>query len=239
MLSTAIVAVGIDDRITQHLTDKGYSVETACDIASSLHRRMAEKPAGALILGTAADLDDHFARSQQSKLDGCFVRGLRESRIDTPVIKIAKSPRDEFWAQECAYFLNCGGDDVIAGPPDPQEVEFVIQAIHRRMQHPPDRIERFACTEAVLEINVTKERITINRRRISATPYEAKILVILASSLKVVSRRTFNQQLGWETPTNRTSLDVLIWRIRRLLGNAARLIETRPGVGYELIGRVH
>lgn len=225
MLHTTIVAVGIDEPTAQHLITTGHALENPGPSAEALFGRMVAAPADALILGN------------QTSIDGSFVERIRAHKIDTPAIRIADGPRDEYWSHACAHFLDCGGDDVIVGPANPEEVACSIRTVCRRMQ--PDHVERFAGEEITIEVNLTKKRITVNGRSLVATPYEMALLFVLASISGAVSRATLCKNVwGWHE-FNQECIDVFVCRLRKHLGHGAPLLGTVRGVGYELLGRVH
>lgn len=225
MLHTTLVAVGIDKPTAQHLTTTGYTLENPGTDADVLFGRMVAAPADALILGNHTDLD------------GEFVERIRAHRIDTPAIRIANGPRNKGWSEACVKFLDGGGDDVIVGPPHPEEVEATVRSVCRRAR--PDYIERFIGEEVILEVNLTKHRININGTSFAATSSEMAVLFILASMSGAVSRTDLcNNVWDWHEFTQ-ASVDVFICRLRKKLEKAAPLLATHRGVGYELVGRVH
>lgn len=226
MLNTTIVAVGIDEPTAQHLITTGHALENPGPSAEALFVRMAAAPADALILGNHTDLN------------GNFVRLLRAEEIGTPAIRIANGPRNGDWSEACIEFLDAGGDDVLVGPPYPEEVGASIRAVCRRAHIEPDHIERFELEESILEVNLTKHRIFVNNERVAATAYETMLLFALAASRGPVLRSYLDEHLHWaEIESN--SVEVLVCRLRKHLGNAAPLLNTVRGVGYELLGRVH
>jgi DNA-binding response OmpR family regulator len=221
-----IVAVGIDDRTTQLLTSEGYVLESPrTEYSDSLQNHV--KNSGALIIGSG------------SNIGGKFIESLRRSEINTPAIRIINKKRDEHWSLESADFLDCGGDDVILGQPtEPEEVLLSLQRVCKRAQPEPDHLERFEGPKINLEVNLTKGRARVGDIPIDATGYEMEILFLLASTTKEVSRDNFYEKLHGCAPHG-NSLEVHICRLRKHLGEAAFLLHTHRGLGYELLGRVH
>lgn len=225
MLSTAIVAVGIEDRIAQHLASKGHAIETSASNAAGLLERMRQAPVEALILGS------------QSGLNGSFVAHMRASRLNVPAIGILDGPRGKKWSHECAHFLDCGGDDVIVGPPDVSDVALSVRKVCRSRAQ-PEQIAQFVCPGTSLVVNLSKRRISLNGKPFSPTGCEAKILFCLATHSKAMSRADIANELHGEE-VYLASIDVLICHLRKRLGDAAQLLETVRGVGYQLVGQVH
>lgn len=234
MLNTTIVAVGIDDSTAQHLITIGHALENPGPNAEVLFGRMVAAPADALILGNHTDLD------------GNLVERLRAHRIDTPAIRIANGPRDEDWSKACAQFLDCGGDDVIVGPPHPEEVAASIRAVCRRAHPEPDHIVRFGNSRLSLEVNVTKGCVTLNKKLLPITGAQKRVLFELATALRPMSCGELYEKLhGGKTKSN--SIQVLVSRLRKQLGRKLLPVVRAGAVpweadrekrGYMLLGRV-
>lgn len=229
-MPTTVVAVGIDNRTAQLLTTQGYALENSDFDESSLYRRLSAPkdvaaPADAFILGS------------RTEMDADYVKYLRKEKVDTPAIRIVGPNTEKPW-EGCESFLNNGGDAFLVDR-HPEETAAVVRAVCRRTQPEPDRIERFESPGACIEVNLTKWRIAVNHKRFITPGLEAKLLFILASASGCVSYDAIQEELhGVEERTN-NSIEVFACRLRKKMGKAACLFETRRGIGYELIGRVH
>jgi len=129
--------------------------------------------------------------------------------------------------------FSVGGDDYISKPFSIKEVVARVKAILKRQQkvsnHSHEKIV-FGTLAIVPEL----KEVFIGEERISLTKTEFEMLFLLASNpTKIFSRETLINTLWKNTPyvTERT-VDVHITRLRKKLGDYAKLITNRQGYGY-------
>ena len=157
-------------------------------------------------------------------------RELRRTGVDVPLLML--TARSEI-AQRVES-LDAGADDFLGKPFAVAELRARVRALGRR--------RRGAMPATVLAVGDAELDLGARRARrgaelVSLTPREWAILDALAArGARVVPREDLLDEV-WGEATERAaaSLEVLIARIRRKLGEA--LVRTVRGVGYALGGR--
>lgn len=128
--------------------------------------------------------------------------------------------------------LDAGADDFLAKPFAVAELRARIRAIARRTQTRGH--ESRVLRHGDLSLDVVGRMAMRGRTRVALTRREWVILDALASRPRRLVTRAHLLEVGWEndTPASAASLEVLIGRIRRKLGDG--LIRTQRGEGYAL-----
>lgn len=133
--------------------------------------------------------------------------------------------------------LELGGDDFLVKPPDVDELLARVRAVLRRRARVADRVVRFdgwAFDPERFAITAPHGLVT------TLTQGEAAVLAaIIGARGRVVARDALRKLLADEpTHGNARSLDVLVHRLRKKLGEGGnvvpRVLLTVHGVGYRL-----
>ena len=153
-------------------------------------------------------------------------RTLREDSIVTPVLLL--TARGE--VGERVAGLDAGADDYLAKPFAVAEVLARARALGRRGPALRDEVVRVG--EVILDF--AARHLSVAGAPVLVTAQELAILEVLAARRgRVVSREDLLDSVwGGMTASASNSLEVLIARIRRKLGPAARHLRTVRGVGY-------
>lgn len=128
--------------------------------------------------------------------------------------------------------LNAGADDYMSKPFAVSEFLARTRALCRRGPVLRDEIVRIGSCS----IDFAARCMQVEGQRVLLTTQELAILEILASRRsRVVTRDDLVESIwGVNTPAVSNSLEVLIARIRRKLGDNAPLLRTARGIGYAL-----
>jgi DNA-binding response OmpR family regulator len=185
-----------------------------------LARRTLEKGATDLVV-----LD--LALPDGTGIDLCHE--LRRAGSDVPVLML--TAHSEVGRRVRA--LDAGADDFLAKPFAVAELRARVRALGRRSgANGASRLPRLVYEETV--IDCASHRATRNSKLVTLTPREWTIVEALASQPRRVVARATLLSMGWGDggSTSGASLEVLIGRIRRKLGDG--LIRTVRGEGYVL-----
>jgi DNA-binding response OmpR family regulator len=128
--------------------------------------------------------------------------------------------------------LDAGADDYLGKPFALSELRARVAALGRRGPLRRDR----AVVLGPLVVDLEGRRVNLNDRALPLTARELSIVDLLATRAgKIVAREELLESVWGEgTESAGASLDVLIARIRRKLGEYAHLLQTVRGVGYSL-----
>jgi two-component system OmpR family response regulator len=157
-----------------------------------------------------------------SGLDLC--RALRKDGHDLPMLVL--TARTD--VRDRVAGLDAGADDYMGKPFAIAELHARVRALLRRGPHWIDHIREFGD----LVIDRDRRLVTVRETPAALTPRECDIVTLLAwRDGRVVSRDEILESVwGEATAEHGASLEVLVARIRRKLGNDA--IRTVRNVGY-------
>jgi DNA-binding response OmpR family regulator len=184
----------------------------------------------ARLLDRAADLPDAVLLDvMMPDLDGWSVLDrLRASGSKVPVLYVT-ARRD---VDDLVRGLESSADDYVVKPFAFRELLARINAVLRRSGH------REPIAIGGLVIQRHRPRVEFAGRSIELSTREHAFLELLASAPgQVFARRELLSKL-WEIDFDPETnvVDVLVARLRRKLGAAARLVETVPRAGYRITG---
>lgn len=160
----------------------------------------------------------------------CKSMKAQEKLASIPVIIISGQKREG----DKVSGLDIGADDYIVKPFSLKELEARIRAVLRRAGM--ESREKEIKVGNIIEINLEKHLVTVDKKKIDLTPTEFTILKMLASKKgRVFTRSNILEYLSEEpaSVTERT-VDVHIKHLREKLGNAAKFIQNVRGIGYKL-----
>jgi len=130
--------------------------------------------------------------------------------------------------------LEAGADDYLVKPFALAELVARVRALGRRG---PIRRQQ-TLTFGEVSVDLEGREVCVCGRPIPLTAREVSIVQVLASRRGVVSREFLLDSVwGESNQSSESSLDVLIGRIRRKLGEHGSVLRTVRGLGYSLKGR--
>jgi two-component system OmpR family response regulator len=227
---THILVVDDDLEIRQllarYLSEQGFQVTTA-ESGAKMSQAL-EKQAPDLVL-----LDVKL--QDASGLDLC--RALR-SRSTTPVILLTALKED----MDRIVGLELGADDYVGKPFNPRELVARIRAVLRRTTHYPAEAGQLAYRfEGFLAEVDTRRVLDSDGVEIPLTAAEFDLLLVfLQRPGRVLSRDYLLDLTTRDTAPLDRSIDVLVSRLRRKLGDTGRfnLLKTLRNGGYQFAARV-
>lgn len=209
--------------IREYLEQSGFRALPAAS-AHDIYNALTSTPVGAVVLDAALRGPDG--------LDLC--RDVRE-RSDVPIILVAANSSEV----DRVVGLELGADDYMAKPYSARELAARLRAVLRR-----GRGERALGlrrqTEAIFEgwvVDFARREVTApDGEGIDLTAAEFSLLSVFLDHPQTVIARTRLMELAGvrDTPSSDRSIDVLVSRLRRKLGEGGRPapIVTVRGVGY-------
>ncbi len=165
---------------------------------------------------------------------------LREIRRFSAVPVIMLSARGD--PTDKIVGLELGADDYMGKPFEPRELVTRIRTILRRTgkpvpDSPAERVRRFGS----LVIDLTRREVRLEESALSLTTMEYELLALLTEEAgRTWSREDiFNRIQGFDSGSHNRSVDILVSRVRKKLGEDARsprYIKSIHGFGYLFTG---
>ena len=201
-----------------NLANEGYQTTTAHSAEEALDKLTSEH---SLIL-----LDVMMSGMSGYKL----AETLRRCGNQTPIIFLTAKDTEN----DMLTGFSVGGDDYISKPFSIKEVLARVKAVLKRQTSDNSINEKRRLVFNDIVINLELKEVQIGEQKITLTKTEFELLVLLAEHHeRVFSRAEIINNIWSETPyiTERT-VDVHITRLRKKMGNYAKLITNRSGYGY-------
>lgn len=217
-----ILLVDDDENICQllklYIERDGFEVACRFDGESAL-ALLSETPFDAVILDV-----------MMPGMDGFEVLSNIRKSSNMPVIMLSArgEPSDRITG------LDCGADDYITKPFEPQELIARIRAVLRRSK-PSEEVKKVTLFN--LTVNITDFTVTLNGERLDMPPKEIELLYMLVKTpMHVFTRDDLLKAIwGQSYSGDSRTVDVHIKRIREKLGdNANWKLTTVWGVGYKI-----
>jgi len=212
--------------LTRYLSEQGFQITTA-ESGSKMSQALAKRAHDLVLLDVK--LED------ASGLDLC--RALR-ARSTTPVILLTALKEDV----DRIIGLELGADDYVSKPFNPRELLARIRAVLRRSTQNPAEDARLAYLFEGFHAEVDTRRVLdSNGVEIPLTAAEFDLLLVfLQRPGRVLSRDYLLELTGKDMASFDRSIDVLVSRLRRKLGDTRRsnLLKTLRNGGYQFAARV-
>jgi two-component system response regulator MprA len=224
--STAARILVVDDdplilsMMRRHLEVEGYSVTSASDGDTAVEL-MRRDGADLLILDV-----------MMPGLDGFEVCRTVRRESNVPILML--TARDE--ATDKVHGLDCGADDYVVKPFNPDELLARVRALLRRMQPHHPEVLRFGDVELVPSAREARRDGVL--LELTAREYELLELFV-RHPRQVLSREQILQEVwGFDYLGDSNLVDVRIKYLRDKLevGGRPRVIQTVRGAGYALRG---
>lgn len=203
--------------LKDYLTEHGFRIVTAKNGREALFVARHEKPDLVLLDIMMPEMDGYQ-----------FMKHFRKER-DTPVIMLTAKVEES----DKVIGLELGADDYITKPFGLAELVARIRAMFRRIYQDTPSSEVIRVGDASLD--KTTRMITIGAKKMSLTPSEFELLVILMSAPgQVFSRTDLLERLNGHENVERT-VDAHIRNLRHKIEpetGSPRYILTVFGVGY-------
>ena len=200
-----------------NLANEGYEITTAHSAEEALKKLTSEH---SLIL-----LDVMIGGISGYKL----AETLRRNANSTPIIFLTAKDTEN----DMLTGFSVGGDDYISKPFSIKEVLARVKAVLKRQKtEKVNKKHQLIFGDIVIDLDL--KELQICAERITLTKTEFELLVLLAEHQeRVFSRKEIIEEIWKETPyiTERT-VDVHITRLRKKMGDYAKLISNRSGYGY-------
>jgi DNA-binding response OmpR family regulator len=155
-----------------------------------------------------------------------FAETLRNQNNQVPIIFLTAKETEN----DMLTGFSVGGDDYISKPFSIKEVIARIKAILKRRQ--AIELDQFIFEDLIVDFNL--KTITLHNEKVALTKTEFKILAFLIRHQnRIIPRHEFIDEIWKDYPyiTERT-IDVHITRLRKKMGDYARLISNTSGFGY-------
>lgn len=207
-------------KITDPLEQEGYAV-VALNTPNQFNSRLVELEPLLVIFNV--DLECHDARA--------LCESVRMPRSSLPILFVVPL---HFSAQQIAYILDAGADDVLKRPFSPPELKARLRALLRRSPKPiTDEMVR-------LHLNSSTHSVQIGQRTIELTPVEFELLNFLCKTRPTFHTAPDLLQHLWDYPPEGGDTALVRNHIRNLRlkletdPDRPRVLVSQYGRGYSV-----
>ncbi|MEZ2352955.1 response regulator [Caballeronia sp. RCC_10] len=211
------------DHVREYLQSHGFAVSVLHDGAALKRSIEAERPS-LVVLDVMMPGKDGISA----------LRELRSSGEDVPVILL--TARSD--VIDRVIGLELGADDYLSKPFDPRELLARIRSVLRRrhVDAPGAPEMRPAYRFGPFEIDFTARELRRDGARLPLRSAEFALLkILIRHEMVVLTRAQLNERMRGNSAHRDRSLDVAIWRLRRLIEtdpSEPRYVQTVWGRGY-------
>ncbi len=155
----------------------------------------------------------------------------QEMKLTVPILFItAKDGEDNTLTG-----FSLGADDYIAKPFSIKEIIARVKAVIKRAGIRSAQARKMISLKG-LEMDLERKNLTIDNKPVTLTKKEFEILFLLMdNNNRIFSREEILDRIwGYDVVVSPRTVDVHIARLRKKLGEHAKLIGIRPGYGYFL-----
>lgn len=230
-LSPRILIVSGDSSFNTMLLDnlqtEGYSVDVAMTAEDALMLPIDEFN----LLISEIDLP--------GEIDGFdLLERIKEDRMTAHVPLMFCTCRDS--ENDIINGLNSGADDFITRPFSLREMMARVRSVLRRHRNMSPAANSRIIEYSTLILNIGSRGLLIDGENVSLSPTEFTILTLLLRSRNRMFKREEIFEAAWpgETFDNPRLVDVNISRLRKKLGNYAKNIVNKSGLGYGFVDKV-
>ncbi len=168
------------------------------------------------------------------KIDGLEVcRQVKQNKglLHVPIIMLTAKGEEV----DKIVGFELGADDYVVKPFSPRELILRIKAVLKRSK-PREELGNMLSVDK-LTIDIPRHKVVVDKKEISLTQIEFKLLVNFIKRKGRVQSRDRLLEDVWEMDSDVTTrtIDTHIKRLREKLGKSGKLIETVRGIGYKLI----
>jgi DNA-binding response OmpR family regulator len=215
-----------DDTDIQRIIEKtfldiGAVVNIASNGAEGLRKFFQEKP------------DLVILDVMMPEMDGYEVCTRIRQVSSTPVILLTALNSD----QEIIRGLDCGSDDFVSKPFNPDVLVAHARAVLRRLEMSPDTTPRLFFSDGYLTVDLEKRSVTVQGEPVRLTRTEYNLLAYLLLNAGAI--RTFDQILenvwGYEYQGSLEYVHVYISNLRKKIEKNPKVptyLESAHGMGY-------
>ena len=208
----------IVEMLEYNLQEEGYDTVSALNGETGIALAGREKP-DLIILDIMLPIMDGFEVCRTLKNDNTVAH--------IPIIILSAKSQET----DKVVGLELGADDYVTKPFSPRELIARTRAILRRgrEEHIDNRIQKGQIT-----IDRTRHKVTVEKKEVSLTLTEFKLLELIARRPGVVFSRSqiLDAVAGHDTIACDRTVDAHIKSLRHKLGRAKDYIETIRGAGY-------
>jgi two-component system phosphate regulon response regulator PhoB len=207
--------------VAYHLTREGYRVSTAGSGDEAIRGARAERP-DIVVLDLMLPGLSGFEVLQELR---------RAPGLDELPVIFLTARREE---ADRIRGLELGADDYITKPFSPQELVLRVGNVLRRVRAPAVGAGGRMLRAGTLEVDLDAKRVQVDRKDVTLTPTEYRLLVALMERRGRVQTRKQLLQAAWDVHVDieTRTVDMHVQRLRQKLGPAGDLIETARGFGY-------
>lgn len=226
-----ILYYGLDKTTIALLSGNGITTEQAEDVTTA--EDLSEWLIDGLYDAVVVNLD-------VSGFGIYLPRLMRTKGIKVIIIGICHNETDIPWTEKRSIFLESGGDDLLCSPVNPRELTASLMASARRIKGSLMDVYEFVYKDAVLKVNLAIRSVTVNRKRVSLTGSEYKILATLTlNNGRDVSKDELLREMYtlMDEPKEKI-INVFVCKLRKKLNDAhpyaGAIIEIVWGKGYRI-----